>query len=73
MSCVAGFHARAVFGRVLLSLLMGLGLLFHGAVFIDMAIVSIAMMVSGVTFLVTGLIGICPMYRILGIKKDQPC
>lgn len=61
------------FLRVFLGLMLGLVPLFHGAAIFDVATVSIAIMCVGVALLVTGVIGICPIYWLLGFKKDQPC
>ena len=61
------------FLRVVLGVLMGIGPLFGSAAFFDQAAVSIVIILIGVVLFVTGLIGICPDYRILRFKKDRLC
>jgi hypothetical protein len=59
--------------RILIGLFMGFGPLFSGLNVFDIAAVSLTIMFVGVVLLITGVIGICPMYRKFNGQGDRSC
>lgn len=55
--------------RVSLGLSMKLVPLFNSAAIFDISAVSIPVMLAGTFLLVTGLLGVCPIYRLFGVQR----